>query len=110
MKNHLSVTSTMAPMANHPRRSWRKQWTVDLAARQARHEPTGAVVQFGDHDPSGLVDRSPDPAGDQLSTIVNRLELAQKLTQAHGQAAAAQMLRRLQADALDVYQRAQARR
>lgn len=97
-------------MANHPRRNWRKQWTVDLAARQARHEPTGAVVQFGTNsDPSGgLVPHVADPAGRSppASTLLNRLELVRALVQQHGEAAAAQMVQRLQRDAVDVYQRA----
>lgn len=86
-------------MANHPRRNWRKQWTVDLEARQARHELTGAVVQFG---------TSPDPSGrvPPASTLLNRLEVARNLDQQHGQAAAVQMLARLVRDAADVYHRA----
>lgn len=107
MKNHLSVTSTIAPMANHPRRSWRKQWTVDLAARQARHE-SGAVVQFEPWNSCELVPpnaRASDPIIPR-STLLNRAETIRTLTAQHGAAAAAQMIERLQRDAGDVYHRA----
>lgn len=32
-------------MANHPNRNWRRKWTVDLDAKEARHE-CGLVVRF----------------------------------------------------------------
>ena len=88
----MRVTSTMAPMANHPRRNWRKQWTVDLAARLARHEPTGTVIHFGELDPG------PSP------------QVVRTLVQQHGAAAAVQMVQRLVREATEVYQRAKSNR
>lgn len=100
-------------MANHPRRNWRKQWTVDLEARVARHETTGAVFEFGaTADPSGgLVPSTLDPAGllPPSSTLRNRFEVVRELTTKHGAAAAAQMVQSLQRDAIDVYQRTRSR-
>ena len=33
-------------MTSHPHRGWRSRWSVDLAAKEARHGPTGLVVRF----------------------------------------------------------------
>lgn len=68
-------------MANHPRRNWRKQWTVDLQAKpsQATHA-SGAVVLLPVTGPPSFLDRA---------------ETIRALTVQHGAAAAEQVARRL---------------
>lgn len=82
-----------ADMANHPRRNWRKQWTVDLDAGTARHE-------------SGITARFPDPANPDRASLDDAETLRASLAAQHGAAAGAQVLARTLRDAVDVYTRA----
>jgi hypothetical protein len=76
-------------MANHPRRSWRRRWTLDLLARpaEARHD-SGAVVLLPITGAPEFLDRA--------QTILT-------LTQQHGAAAAEQIAARLLREAGELF-------
>jgi hypothetical protein len=89
-------------MANHPRRNWRRRWTVDLVALQARHD-SGAVVRF-EHGQDSVSGAPGDPSGlAPRHAVIDRPALLERLTREHGQAAAVQMLQRIEREAVDVY-------
>ncbi len=47
-------------MPNHPNRGWRSRWVV--GEREARHLPTGLIVQFEPHPDGGWQGQSPNAA------------------------------------------------
>lgn len=80
-------------MANHPRRNWRRRWSVDLDRLTATHD-TGAVFHF--------------PFG--RAVLRDPLDLSARLAAEHGAAAGAQVLARLEREAVDVFNAASAER
>ncbi len=62
-------------LVNHPNRNWRRRWTVDVPAREARHE-NGLVVRFT-RDSQGWL-------GDAVAGVdtVNPLDAATLMRQA----------------------------
>lgn len=80
-------------MTSHPNRGWRGRWTVDTAAGEARHGPSGLVVRFDAHSEGGW-----------QGAAVNLDEVGQALIERHGQADAARMLARLMREAGDIFQ------